>query len=140
MPLNPLGKQGGDPLSGDGRETRAISQKAKSMFRSNLGSPTAHSRETPVVRTASTPKHGQSSKKHAHLSIFLTGDRKAESSDHPVWNSEEEKKGKKWVQVETTKLLRSNFLKKLESSRSRAPTEQFDQGTVIYISTRNIWK
>ena len=65
------------------------------MFRSNLGSPTAHSRETPVVRTASTPKHGKSSKKHAHLSSFLTGDRKAESSDHPVWKSEEEKKGKK---------------------------------------------
>jgi hypothetical protein len=65
------------------------------MFRSNLGSPTAHSRETPVVRTESTPKHGQSSKKHAQLSSFLTGDRKAESSDHPVWKSEEGKKGKK---------------------------------------------
>ena len=42
--FNPLVEQPGDPLSEQGRKNRAICRGAKHAFRSNLGSPTAHSR------------------------------------------------------------------------------------------------
>ena len=74
--FNPLVEQTGDPLSEQGRKSRAISRGAKHAFRSNLGSPTAHSRNMPVVRTESTPQARHEQKKRAHLSSLRNKGRK----------------------------------------------------------------
>ena len=63
-------------LSGQGRKSQAICRGAKHAFRSNLGSPTAHSRSMPVVRTESTPQARHEQKKRAHLSRLRNEGRK----------------------------------------------------------------
>ena len=66
--LHPVLELKGDSLRGDGRKTRAIHRDAKLMFRLNLGSPTASSRDMPMIRARSMPHHRINSKKHDYLS------------------------------------------------------------------------
>ena len=70
--FNPLLVQPGDPLSEQERKNRPICRGAKHAFRSNLGTPTAHSRAQAVVRSESTPKDGKHSKKHKKMSRLRT--------------------------------------------------------------------
>ena len=83
--FNPLVEQPGDPLSEQGRKSKAICRGAKHAFRSNLGSPTAHSRVQAVVRSESTSKDGKHNKKHAHLSNLRTKEGNAEAACPSVW-------------------------------------------------------
>ena len=83
--FNPLVEQPGDPLSEQERKSRAICREAKHAFRSNLSTPTAHSRVHAVVRSKSTPKDGKNSKKHANLLRLRTKEGNAQAACPSVW-------------------------------------------------------
>ena len=82
--LHQLPKQQDHPLSEYGHKSKAICQKTKYAFHSNLGSQTARIHVLHIVGTASTPKHSSHTKKHVYLSSLSKFERKAKSSSESI--------------------------------------------------------